>query len=386
MVDELKQSIKVWARQLGFSLAGVTTPEPPPHLEVFDRWLGAGRHGDMGYLARQDTRRRRADPRAILPECQSILVLAAAYPSPSSPSGRVSDGAGVPEARPWEKSNRPRKTASAQGGDGDSASRGRIAAYAWGPDYHVVLQARMKELVRLVEARLGHPTPHRCYADTGPILERELAQRAGLGWIGKNTCLINPQAGSYFLLCEVLLGIKLEPDSAVETDHCGTCTRCLEACPTACILPDRMIDARRCISYLTIELRAEMPVGLRTLTDDWIFGCDICQIVCPWNRFARPVEEGPLAAERPLQPVMADELRLDSTGFSEKYRKTAVKRARRAGYLRNVAVALGNVGTPEDVAALQGLLNDAEDLVRQHAEWAIGRIRMRGRSETATGK
>ena len=162
----------------------------------------------------------------------------------------------------------------------------RIASYAHGDDYHDILPARMKELVQFIEEQVGGPVQNRYYTDTGPILERDLAQRAGIGWIGKNTCLINPKQGSYFLLSEILLDLELEPDPPFTTDHCGTCTRCIEACPTDCILPNRTLDARRCISYLTIELKDDIPLELRDKIGDWVFGCDICQQVCPWNRFA----------------------------------------------------------------------------------------------------
>ena len=215
----LKGAIKDHARRLGFPLAGVTTPEPPPHLSIFERWLDAKRHGGMHYLSDDRARTRRADPRLILPECKSILVLAAPYADPKS----------------------------AQAPEGPDPT-GRVAAYAWGDDYHNTLPVKLQELVTFIEAQVGHPVPTRYYTDTGPILERDLAQRAGLGWIGKNTCLINPKHGSYFLLAEILLGFELEPDPPFATDYCGTCTRCIEACPTECILQSRTIDACRCIS------------------------------------------------------------------------------------------------------------------------------------------
>jgi epoxyqueuosine reductase len=187
--------------------------------------------------------------------------------------------------------------------------------------------------------------PNRYYTDTGPLLERDLAQRAGLGWIGKNTCLINPKQGSYFLLAEILLGLELEPDPPFTTDHCGTCTRCIEACPTECILPDRTIDARRCISYLTIELKDDIPEELRPLLGEWVFGCDVCQMVCPWNRFASP--EGDAAfSPRPgrANPEPDPRAGADPEAFNRKFKNSPVKRAKRRGYLRNVAVATGNSG------------------------------------------
>ena len=311
----LKQAIKEKARRLGFPLAGVTSPDPPPHFSTFERWLEAGRHGNMDYLAHERARTRRADPRSILPECKSILVLAAPYPDP--------------------------KSAAASSGS-DPGPSGRVAAYAWGDDYHDVFPSKLSELLAFIEQQVSHPVPNRYYTDTGPLLERDLAQRAGLGWIGKNTCLINPKHGSYFLLAEILLGLELEPDPSFSTDQCGTCTRCIDACPTACILPNRTLDARRCISYLTIELKDDIPEELRSMLGDWIFGCDVCQMVCPWNRFASP--EGDAAfSPRPdvPRPNLVRELKLTPEAFNRKFKGSPVKRAKRRGYLRNVAIAPG---------------------------------------------
>jgi len=345
----LKQAIKDEARRLGFTLAGVTTPDPPPHLPVFARWLAEGKHGNMAYLAEGRAIERRADPLLILPECRSILVLAIPYSNPKLAAAAAQD-----------------------------EPRGRVAAYAWGEDYHLILPERLKSLVRFIEEQVGRPIPNRWYTDTGPLLERDLAQRAGLGWIGKNTCLINPRSGSYFLLAEILLGLALEPDAPFETDQCGTCTRCLDACPTQCILPDRTIDARRCISYLTIELKDDISPELRAGLDSWVFGCDVCQVVCPWNRFAA-AEGDPTFSPRPgtALPVLESELALTPREFSQKFKGSPVKRARRAGYLRNVAVSLGNRGDAQSIPALEEALTHAEPIVRRHAAWAITQIHRR---------
>ena len=355
----LTNAIKTEAGRLGFELVGMTTPDPPPHFSTFVGWLREGRHGEMGYLATERAHQRRADPRQILlgagAQYQSILVVGLRYPA----AGQL----------PID--NRAFKSQPA----------GRVAAYAWGDDYHTVLVERLKQLVTFIEDRLGETFPYRIYTDTGPILERDLAQRAGLGWIGKNTCLINPKAGSYFLLGEVFFGVALEPDEPFETDRCGNCTRCLDACPTGCILPDRTIDARRCISYLTIELKGPIPVELRPAIGNWIFGCDICQEVCPWNqRFARSQGDAAFAPRSGLpEPSLIDELSLTPQAFNRKFAGSPVKRAKRRGYLRNVAVALGNSADPSSLSALaNALTQDGEFLVRAHAAWALGQIGVAG--------
>ena len=222
----------------------------------------------------------------------------------------------------------------------------------------------------------GKPIPQRGYSDTGPILERDLAQRAGLGWIGKNTCLIHPTAGSYFLLAEILLGIELEPDPPFPADRCGTCRRCMQACPTGCILPDRTLDARRCISTLTIENKAEIPDELRPQMGNWIFGCDICQMVCPWNRFAMEEYDLGLASDPGMAyPDLRAEMRLTLQEFNQKFQASPIRRARQPGYLRNVAVAMGNSGNPAFLPDLEEARQNAEPLVQQHVEWAIQQIR-----------
>lgn len=342
---DLKEKIVAQSRQLGFLLVGVTTPEPPAHYSTFENWLTQNRHGTMQYLATERSRARRANPREIMPECKSILVLATPYDPPKLT---------------------------------DRDPRGHVASYAQGNDYHEILPARMQELVQFIEQQIGGPVRNRWYTDTGPLLERDLAQRAGIGWIGKNTCLIHPRHGSYFLLSEILLDLELEPDAPFVTDHCGTCTRCIEACPTDCILPDRTIDARRCISYLTIELKEDIPIELRDKMGNWIFGCDICQDVCPWNRFA---DKGDSAFQenRPAHSL-TEELALAPEEFNQRFRGSPIKRAKRRGYLRNVAVALGNSGDRIALPVLQNVLNDEEPLIREHAQWAIKKIQQEVRA------
>lgn len=360
----LTRAVKAEAHRLGFQLAGVTTPDPPPHFGVYEAWLDAGRHGEMGYLATERARRRRADPLQILPGCRSILVLGMRHPSPTLRNNTERD---------------------------DESILGRVASYAWGADYHDLLPERLRVLVAFIESWTGHHVTNRWYTDTGPILERDLAQRAGLGWIGKNTCLIHPRWGSYFLLAEILLGIDLDPDPPFEPDRCGSCRRCLEACPTSCIRQDRTLDASSCISYLTIELKGAIPPDLRPKLGEWVFGCDICQQVCPWNqRYAYTHSSLDLQVEAAFaprpgvpRPDLIQELALTSEEFNRKFspsKRTGspVKRAKRRGYLRNVAVALGiSSGGGANVAPqvlLRTLANDPEPLVRGHAAWALGHI------------
>lgn len=351
--QELTQQIKRKANELGFALVGVTSPEPPAHTNVFEGWLRAGRHGDMEYLATKRSVHRRADPKHIRPECKSILVLGTPYSNPT-------------------RAEKP----------SDDKAYGRIASYAWGEDYHEVIKPRLALLVAYIEELVGREVSNRWYTDTGPILERELAQRAGLGWIGKNTMLINPERGSYFLLAEILLSIELEFDAAITTDHCGTCTRCIEACPTQCILPDRTLDATQCISYLTIESKGPIGAELRAKMGDWIFGCDVCQTVCPWNeRFADERGDAAFAIEHQWVELET-ELQLKTRDFNAKFKRSPIQHTKRRGYLRNVAVALGNAKKPSSIAALQSSLsNETEPLARGHAAWALGQIGGRAASD-----
>jgi len=342
---ELTKRIKRQAQSLGFALVGITSPDPPPHLDVYSHWLQAGMHGEMPYLATERAKERRADPRKILPDCQSILIAAV-------------------NSLPMKQRQNPPSTA-------------RVAAYAQGVDYHQVLIERLQKLVQFIEAQIATPFSYKVYTDTGPILERELAQRAGLGWIGKNTCLIHPRLGSHFLIGELLLSIPLAFDAPFVSDHCGSCTRCIDSCPTNCILPNRTIDARRCISYLTIEQKGKIALDLRAGMGTWVFGCDVCQDVCPWNiRFAQPTQD--IAFQpRPIleQPTLADLLSLSVDDFRASFKNSALKRPQRAGVLRNAAVAAGNSQDQQSISALGDLLQrDPDALVRGHAAWALGEI------------
>jgi len=312
----------------------------------------------MAYLARDP--QRRLDPRRLLPEAQSIVVVARNYwVAPPDPD-LLSD-----------------------------PSRGRIARYAWGLDYHTVLRPRLFALDAFLRQLSGRTTHGKAYVDTGPVLEREWAAEAGLGFFGKNTCLIHPGLGSWLFLGVLIVPEVLEADAPPQhspprwtfaegrVGTCGHCARCLEACPTGAFAGPYTLDARRCISYLTIELRGPIPRHLRPLMGNWIFGCDLCQDVCPWNsRFAVPTDE---PAFRPLPervaPRLLDLLTIGDAEFAARFRQSAVKRAKRRGLLRNACVALGNWGDPQAVPALvRALHNDVEPLVRGHAAWALGRI------------
>jgi epoxyqueuosine reductase len=334
---DVAQRAKALAYGLGFDLAGVTTLGPVGTAPRLNEWLAAGHHGEMAYLERGAG--LRSDTTRPEPGMRSAIVVALDY--------------------------------------GGREPTGPIARYARSGDYHDVLRGKLRELHAALERDLGTPVAARPYVDTGPILERDLAQRAGLGWFGKNTMLINPKRGSFFFLGALFTALDLVPDAPFAADHCGTCTRCLDACPTHAITAPHVIDATRCIAYLTIELRTAIPMDLRALMGDLIFGCDICQDVCPWNeRFARPAPEGALApGSVRVAPDFADLLRLDDAAFRARFRGSAMTRAKRRGLARNVAVAMGNRRRPGDVGALRDALTaDLEPLVRQHAAWALGQF------------
>ena len=344
--EPIEKRIKTAAQKLGFSLVGITTPVRPHTFDTFRRWIEEGRHGKMGYLASERNLERRADPRKILPECKSIIVTGTPY---------LPEGCYNPSGK----------------------AEVRIASYALGDDYHDVIPPRLAKLVSFIERALDKSVKSRIYTDTGPILERDIGQQAGLGWIGKNTCLINPHQGSYFLLGEILLDVKLEPDEAFEIDRCGSCTRCLEACPTQCILPDRTIDARRCISYLTIEEKGYIDPDLRAGISDWLFGCDICQQVCPWNiRFAQSTPDAEFQRREFLRNVdLRRFLELKPGSWLQGLRGSPLERPRRKGLVRNAAVVAGNIATENYFKQLSDLLlSDPEPVVRAHAAWALGQL------------
>jgi epoxyqueuosine reductase len=323
MGGSLEGRIKAAAYGLGFDLCGIASLSPPDTAEQFDAWLEAGYHGEMAYLAR----------RRQVTEVTHAIVVALDY--------------------------------------GGKSPDGPVARYARGRDYHDVMLERLGELHRWIETEVGHGITGKAYVDTGPILERDLARRAGLGWFGKNTMLIHPRLGSFFFLGELLLDFPLVSDEPFAAEHCGTCTRCLDACPTQALVAPGVMDARLCISYLTIELKGAIPEALRESIGGHVYGCDVCQDVCPWNvRFARALDE-PALAPRPEVDV-AEMLALDDQGFRERYRGTAVTRAKRRGLARNAAVVLGNRGDKSALPVLQRAASgDPDPLVREHAAWAL---------------
>ena len=324
------------AQALGFILAGCAPIDPLPRRAFLERWIAEGRAGEMRYLNRRTA--QRIDPRTDHPWARSMIVVAWPYRPPPPPPD-----------------------------DWRATLRGRIAAYALGSDYHDHVLARLQRLA----ARLAPHFPgsrYLSYVDTGPILERDWAVRAGLGWMGRHTLLLQRARGSYFLLGELLTDVDVE--ATVEApDHCGTCTRCIDVCPTGALAGDYTMDPRRCISYLTIEHHSAIPSPLRPGLGNWIFGCDLCQEACPWNGVPQPS-----ATDERLLPHLPTLLSLDDDAFEARFRGTPMMRPGRRGLLRNTCVVLGNSGNPDAVPVLVGALRDAEPLVRQHAAWALGRL------------
>ncbi len=337
---DIKQRLVAFARELGFDLCRVTACAPPPHAREFGDWLNDGAHGEMEYMRRGAEKRR--DPQKVLPGAKSIVVLALNYFQGDAPHS--------------------------------GAARGKIARYAWGDDYHDIVAAKLPKIDNFLGELGGE---QKCYVDTGPVLERDFAAEAGIGWHGKSTMLINERLGTWFFLAEVLTTLELPADPPA-LDRCGTCVRCIEACPTGAITAPHKLDARRCISYLTIELKSTIPLELRPLIGDRIFGCDDCLDACPWNRFAQVSRESAFAAGLSTTNfALRDYLKLNDAEFRNLFRNSPIKRIKRRGFLRNVCVALGNVGTPQDLPALGQAAADPEPLIAEHAKWAIERIRER---------
>ena len=343
-MSTLTQQIQAHANELGFELVGIT---PAAHSETIARyreWIENGYAGKMHYLEKHLS--LKTDVRQLLAEAKSVISLAMNYYTLDPPKALAQD-----------------------------PGRGQISRYAWGDDYHELIRERLLELVTFIKQTAESELKTRVCVDTAPIIEREYAQKAGIGWIGKNTNLIHWRSGSWYFLAEVLVNIVLESDTPELRGSCGTCTRCIEACPTDAIIEPNLLDSRRCISYLTIELKESIPKALRPEIGNWIFGCDICQEVCPWNSKAvSTTEPGFQPRDGNLTPKLLSLVGMTQEEFSRRFKGSPIKRAKRRGFLRNVLVAIGNWGAQRAVPALKDALADDEPLVRSHAAWALGRI------------
>jgi len=340
------------AQQIGFDLCAITPAAKAGRAVKFYEWLDQGFHGDMAWLARDPE--RRTDPGRIVPGAKSMVVVALAY--------YVAE----PDPVWW-----------------DDPLRGRIARYAWAPDYHDRLEPMLRELGAAIDEKTGRKNAMRWYVDTGPVLEREHAERAGLGFIGKNTLLISPRYGSYLLLGEIILDLELEACGVPGSNNtspgtCGSCRRCQDVCPTHAFPAPWILDSTKCISYLTIEHKGSIPDELRGLMKNWIYGCDECQSICPWvKQFSTPPNRIAYARLDPdtAAPRLEELLQLDGPAFNARFRGYPMLRTRRRGVLRNVAIALGNSGCPEMISVLEKALRDPEPLIVEHAQWAINRLR-----------
>ncbi len=332
----LKAALAARALRLGFERCRIASCAWPAHGEQFQQWLRDGAAGEMAWLERGAA--KRLDPQLVLRDAKSVVVLAINY---------------------WQ---------------GETQPATRIARYAWGDDYHDVVLSKLRVLDLFLREYGGE---QKCYVDTGPVLERDFAAEAGVGWHGKSTMLVDRELGTWFFLAEILTTLELPPDRP-QPARCGSCTRCITACPTQAITSAHRLDARRCISYLTIELKGSIPLELRPLIGDRIYGCDTCLEVCPWNRFAAVARETAFTA-RPQTASMQLRvfLELDNARFAELFRGSPIKRIKRRGLLRNVCVALGNVGSRDDLPALTRAARDPEPLIAEHAAWAVAEIERR---------
>jgi epoxyqueuosine reductase len=342
---ELKQRLLSFVSEIGFDSCRIAACSSPPHANEFRNWLHEGGHGEMSYMERGEE--KRCDPHKVLPGARAIVVLALNYFQGSD------------------------KTAD------PPAATGKIARYAWGDDYHDLIASKLDKIDEFLREFGGR---QKCYVDTGPVLERDYAAQAGIGWHGKSTMLIDERLGTWFFLAEILTTLELPPDEPVP-DRCGTCERCIKACPTGAITAPHRLDARRCVSYLTIELKSSIPLELRPLIGDRIFGCDDCLDACPWNHFAQVSRETAFFAPPSTVGIpLRDYLSLSDDNFRVLFRNSPIKRIKRRGFLRNVCVALGNVGEPSDLPALERAAGDLEPLIAEHAKWAIQQIRSRYRT------
>jgi epoxyqueuosine reductase len=358
----MKEKIRQRALELGFDDCRFTSAAAPASAEQFQNWLAQKNHGGMAYLERNAA--KRIDPQKVLAGASSVIVLAASY------------------AKRDECCVMRDKTPTADAGHASRITHhGTIARYARFDDYHDVLGERLKSLAEFVNQLGTADTRSLWYVDTGPVLERDFAQRAGLGFVGKHTNLISRKLGNWIFLSEILTTLELEPD-APEKNHCGKCTRCIAACPTGAITAPFQLDARKCISYLTIELKGSIPVEFRRAIGNRIYGCDDCLAVCPWNKFAR---EGslmkPHAKAELNSPDLIELLQLDDAGFKSRFAGSPILRTKRRGFLRNVCVALGNASDASALPALEKAAHDTEPLIAEHARWAMELLQNSGKGK-----
>ena len=347
----LPKSDLIWfCKSLGFAECRVARATEPPHAQEFLKWAEEGRAGEMTWL--QKNSERRTTPELILPGVKSIITLAMNY---------------------WQGDEKRLPTATPSVHSGSGHQRGRIARYAWNEDYHDLITPKLREIDAYLQQAGG---AQRYYVDTGPVLERDFAAASGIGWHGKSTMLISPTLGTWFFLAELLTTLEFPPDAPLP-DRCGRCTRCMDACPTGAITDAHHLDARLCVSYLTIELKGSIPEPLRPLMGDRIYGCDDCLTACPWNRFAQVSHEASFHAREAVNLSLVDLLAFTEDDFRAAFRKSPIKRIKRRGFLRNVCVALGNTGTLEDLPALERAAADPEPLIAEHAQWAIQQIKAR---------
>lgn len=340
----LADRIKQWGRELGFQQVGITDTDLATHERYLERWLAAGHHGEMAFMAKHGTKRTR--PEALIPGTLRVISVRMDYLPPEVETTRV---LGQPD-------------------------KAYVSRYAVGRDYHKLIRKRLASLAKRIEEEVG-AYGYRAFVDSAPVMERALAQKAGLGWFGKNSMLLNPQAGSLFFLGELYTDLPLPVDEPFDSEHCGRCTACQTACPTGAIVDDKIVDSRRCISYLTIELPGSIPEAYREAMGNRVYGCDDCQLVCPFTRFTRASREEDFAPRHDLD--RAELVRLFAWGEEEFLRRTEGSAIRRIGYerwLRNLAVGLGNAPWSEAVeAALRARLAYPSDLVREHVRWALAR-------------
>lgn len=344
-IVSIEAKIKAEAFRLGFSLCGITTPESPAGFERYEKWLSAGRHAGMTYLESPYHRSMRQQPDQLLPGVKTIISLGWPYHLNQTTT------------------------------DEESSNNALIAGYAFGTDYHLWLPAKLDELVCFIQKEINPNIKSQTFTDSAPILEREIASCAGLGWIGKNACLINPDFGSAFLLAELFIDTPLLPDQPFAFDRCGTCHRCVDACPTSCIQPDRTIDSTRCISYLTIENKGMVPEEIRSSFGKWLFGCDVCQMVCPWNKTSQKPLIQPTNLVWTIDEV-SNLFSISTAEFSDRFTSSALFRSRLKGMQRNALIWLGNNGKHDQVGQIETFLQQTTDVdLFEAARWAISKIR-----------